>query len=370
MKGKGVTTKKKNPFSPKFGSRPHLFVGRDGIIEDFVQGLADSDDLHQNTIITGIRGSGKTAILSAVREMLDKNRYLVVDVTSRDGMLVSIIDECIHNGGKWLSDWTDGINSFAVGALGFSFGLTRKESTVTHGFRYAITKMLDELMKKNITTVFLIDEVHNKTQDMQEFAATYQHLVRENKDVALLMAGLPDAIHDMLNDRVLTFLRRAHRVYLKNINVELVKTAYADEFETGGMSFSAKALNEAAIATEGYPYLLQLLGYFIWKADKKRIDTNTVNRAVNYARMELFQNIHDLVFHSLSARDREFLVAMAKDERESRFGDLAARLNMRSGTASRYRQRLIDAGVIYSSSYGNLAFTLPFMHEYLQQQSR
>jgi hypothetical protein len=50
-----------------------------------------------------------------------------------------------------------------------------------------------------------VDEVRSTSDEMQEFATTYQELVGDGMNVAVAMAGSPDAISLVLNDRVLTF---------------------------------------------------------------------------------------------------------------------------------------------------------------------
>jgi Cdc6-like AAA superfamily ATPase len=80
-----------NPFNPQFGRRPLQFVGRDMVINDFVCNIENVNSPHRTTIITGIRGSGKTAILSDVQMELSTRDYTVVSVTSSDGMLQNIV---------------------------------------------------------------------------------------------------------------------------------------------------------------------------------------------------------------------------------------------------------------------------------------
>jgi len=358
---------KTNPFNPQFGRRPKQFIGRELIINDFLQSLPDANDPHRTTIITGIRGSGKTAILSDVHASLTSDRYAVVDVTAQDGMLLEILDEFIRNNKNknWLGEAFDEVQGFSAGALGFSLGMTKKVDNKAHSFRFMLSNVLDELKKKDIKTVFLIDEVHNGTPDMREFAVTYQHLVREEYDVALLMAGLPSSVNDILNNKILTFLRRAYRVELESINIKAVEIAFDQAFSQADRSFSGTALQAAAKATKGYPYLIQLLGYFLFDSEKKTIDNKLVQQSLDLSKIELFKNVHDMLFQSLSATDRDFLFAMAQDEGSSNFGTIRERLGVSPGYASKYRERLLIAGMVKAVAHGELAFAPPYMREYL-----
>jgi hypothetical protein len=357
-----------NPFNPQFGKRPEQFVGRDLIVNGFLQSLNERNDPKHTTIVTGIRGAGKTALLSDVAANLGGGRFLVIDVTVGNGMLLEVLDEFAAKGKPWPEKRFDKIKGLTAGALGFSFGLSLKDSQETHGFRYYVTELLGELKKQRITTVFLLDEVHLKTDEMRVFAITYQHLVREDMDVALLMAGLPGAVLDILNDQVLTFLRRAYRVELGDIDPKVFQVAYQDAFGRGGRNFGHDALRDAAQATKGYPYLFQLLGYYLWQSGKRELGQNDVARALALSKVDLFQNVHALLFRDLSAKDREFLFAMVPDTMSTKFGDITERLDVSKGYASQYRRRLMEAGLIVSQAHGQLSFRLPYMREFLQER--
>ena len=356
-----------NPFNPQFGRRPKQFIGRELIINDFLQSLSNLDDPHRTTIITGIRGTGKTAILSDVHRSLDPGKYAVVDVTAQDGMLLEVLDELLRGNKKqnWLGKAFAGVQGFSASAFGFSLGVTKRNGEESHSFRYMLTGLLDDLRAKSIKTVFLIDEAHSSAKDLREFAVVYQHLVREEFDVALLMAGLPSSVNDILNDEVLTFLRRAWRVELQSIDPKAVEIAYQQAFNQAGRSFSGAALQTAAEATDGYPYLIQLLGYFIYQEGSEKIDDQLVARALQLSKLELFKNVHDMLFQRLSARDRDFLFAMTPDDAQSDFGVIRERLGVSPGYASKYRERLLVAGLVKATGHGKLAFAPPYMREYL-----
>ncbi len=359
-----------NPFNPQFGKRPKQFIGRELIINNFLQSLGDINDPHRTTVVTGIRGFGKTAVLSDIHASLDPKEYMVIDITAHDGMLLEILDEFIRGskGKKWLSSAFEKMQGFSVGALGFSFGVTKSDNSDSHSFRFMVSEMLDELKQKSIKTVFLIDEVHNDTPEMREFAITYQHLVREEYDVSLFMAGLPSSVNDVLNDKVLTFLRRAHRVELESINNKAVEIAFFEAFDQGGRKFIGDSLTAAAKATMGYPYLIQLLGYFLYKGNKEEIDERFVEQSLTLAKIELFKNVHDMLLQALSVKDRDFLFAMTSGEEPVSFSDVRAQLGVTPGYASKYRERLMVAGIIKSAGHGKLGFAPPYMGEYLREK--
>jgi hypothetical protein len=154
-------------------------------------------------------------------------------------------------------------------------------------------------------------------------------------------------------------------VQLENIDQRIISMAFETAFEKSSKQVSSKVLQNAASATKGYPYLFQLIGFYLWKSDNSEIDETAVARVLEISKVELFQNIHDIIFRELSEVDKQFLFAMAQDTEESSFGAIRERMNADKGYASKYRQRLLDAGVVQSSAYGKLVLTPPYMREYL-----
>jgi len=163
----------------------------------------------------------------------------------------------------------------------------------------------------------------------------------------------------------LTFLRRANRVELENIDVKAVEIAYEQTFEQAGRKFNGNALREAGKATEGYAYLIQLLGFFLYNSGRQTIDSKLVGQTLELAKIELFKNVHDMFFRQLSIKDQEFLFAMAEDDGQSDFGAVKERLGVSAGYASKYRERLLVAGMIKAAAHGKLAFNPPHMRDYL-----
>lgn len=79
--------------------------------------------------------------------------------------------------------------------------------------------------------------------------------------------------------------------------------------------------------------------------------------------------VHEPAIEDLSSVDRTYLLAMAQDEGPSRTGDIAHRIGKDAQYAGRYRERLIQAGIIYSSSYGYVDFTIPYLRQWLQEHA-
>ena len=67
--------------------------------------------------------------------------------------------------------------------------------------------------------------------------------------------------------------------------------------------------------------------------------------------------------------DRRFLLAMARDDGESRLADVAGRLGVDVNYAGVYRHRLIRAGMIVSTGWGRIDLADHAAREWIRAQA-
>lgn len=217
-----------------------------------------------------------------------------------------------------------------------------------------------------------LDEIHyHQVAELRELASVLQHLVREGREIAFAGAGLPSSVSAVLNDHVLTFLRRADRHSLGRVSLEEVATAIREPIEREGREIAEAEAGRAAEATGGYPFLIQLVGYHIWRQQlrHKEIASSDVGAGIVAARRRVGSLVHEPAIADLPAVARTFLLAMAQDDRPSKMSDIAARLNVDSNYASQYRLRLIAAELIEPAGHGRVDFTMPYLRDYLREHA-
>jgi hypothetical protein len=114
--------------------------------------------------------------------------------------------------------------------------------------------------------VITVDEIHAVNRhELAQIGAALENLISEGRRVALVVAGLPAEVDELLADESAAFFRSADRIVLHNVAVDDVEESFARTFTAGGFDMPAKILRQASEATEGYPYLVQLVGYFLWR---------------------------------------------------------------------------------------------------------
>lgn len=358
-------------FHPSFGSRPQEIIGRDAIIQDFLDGLESPIGSQQRSVFfSGQRGMGKTALLLELADRAKELDYVVVRVTAYEGMPDDIIETLQRNGAPYVEDGKRHITGVEAGALGFSFGLTFTEETQRqYGFRTKLTLLVDELEKHGKGVLILIDEACT-SEEMRQVAVTYQHLVGEEKNIAIAMAGLPSAISGVLNDKVLTFLNRAKKVHLEPISNAEVSAYFTRALKELGIKASRDVVSQMVEAASGFPYLVQLVGYYaaLYGQQAGEITQQGLDDAISDAFRDLEDNVFKPMLAPLSENDMALLMAMADDDGVSKTSDLKKRLNVTNSHIQPYRARLIEAGVIESPRKGELEFSLPHLARHLRSQ--
>jgi len=198
-----------------------------------------------------------------------------------------------------------------------------------------------------------------------------QHAFREGRPVVFAAAGLPSQVRELLEAPGTTFLRRAERSHLGSVAADEVARALREPMLHAGRDLSDGALTVAVEGTRGYPFMVQLVGFQLWRLSrgKDTVDADVARDAVEAAGRRVGHLVHEPALASLSAVDRTFLSVMAIDDGPTRISDVAARLQVDSNYASQYRLRLIEAEIIHSPARGYVDFSLPYLRDYLREHA-
>ena len=249
---------------------------------------------------------------------------------------------------------------------------TVETHVVQAGLRNQIELLTDLLAADGLGLLITLDEVHHQQIDeLRQFGTTVQHAFREERELMFVGAGLSSAVSDLLNDKVLTFLRRADRHHLGSVSRTEVARAIREPVGGAGRTIGDEALTVMVEGTGGYPFLIQLVGHRTW-----RLHPGTTEIIVNDARegvAEALRRLGSLVYEPALADasdvDKTFLLAMAKDDGPSKMADIQQRLGVNESYASQYRLRLIAAELIEPKKRGYVDFALPYLREYLRDEA-
>lgn len=359
-----------NPFKPTAGAEPPHLIGREDALDLFEEGLEDGAGAPGLlSIISGPRGIGKTALLHRAENVALEHGWAPISDTATPGLLERLkhgVEVHLREFGQAESKW----HITAVQAA--SFSVTRKMTPAAQvDLRGRMTELTSILRKHGTGLLITVDEIHSVNRaELVQLSATVQHLIREGLPIAFVGAGIPHAVSSLLNDKVATFLRRADPIVLDSVALDAVRDSLRQTFKDSNVSISELHLATAAEATGGYPFLVQLVGYHVWRLSKvSGVTDQTLTRGIEAARKRLGSMVLDTALADLSDVDRTFLVKMAVDDGPSRMSSIAERMGESIKYVGVYRHRLIDTGIIRPAGRGQVEFTLPYLAEHLRNHA-
>lgn len=379
MEGRRIVSAQVNPFKPSAGHVPPVLIGRDAVLADFEEGLDNGSGAPGRLMrVTGARGIGKTVILAEFKRMAERRNWQVISETASAGMAQRLLDRLRPQKGNFSFSLEPSVSVMNIGGSlgGIHYEKTRMPLTL----RESMGLRLDELEKHSGGLLVTIDEAQAaERSDMVAIATAVQHLTSEDRNLAFVFAGLPSMSSKWLNDDVMTFLRRAQPERLGDVPLIEVSQALGDTFETTGIVLDGEPLDIATQATAGYPFMIQLVGYHIWRRTMRRHtadDGDSIEVTVKDARdgvadalSRLGDTVHGPELDGLSPIDKTYLLAMAQDDGPSSTSVIAERMGKDVKYAGIYRMRLIEAQVIEDRGYGKVDFAIPYLREYLREHA-
>lgn len=360
----------RNPFTPSFGQVPLHMAGRDLVIEEMMRAFEHGvGDPNMSTILIGARGSGKTALMSLLAHEAQGLGWLSVNVSALPGMLEDIVQQTMTAA----SDIVETSPKAKIKSIGIPqiFDIEwEQEGLERPNWRTRMSAIVKKLNDCDVGLLITVDEVRAGLDELVLLVSVYQHFVREGRKVALLLAGLPGQVSSLLQDKSVSFFRRACQHRLGRIEDYEVARALRRTVEDSGKLVDALALDIAVRAIDGFPFMMQLVGYRAWNeaGSKNKIGIAEIEDGIQMAWHDMRARVLNATLDELSDGDVRFLAAMLNDEGPSRVADIAQRMGATGNYAAQYRRRLIERGVIGTRGRGKVAFELPGMRDYLEEQ--
>jgi len=340
-----------NPFTLSFGTIPTEFISRPVQTLELLNNFLSEKPSTNMYMITGVRGAGKTVMLTEISKELRKNEnWIVIEVSPESSITESIISN-LYNLEKIRPLFIKlKINLSHSGA-----GISIENSSPDMTSEVMLEKMLQILKKNSIRLMIVIDEVTNN-QYVKRFAHTFQIMIRQEYDIYIIMTGLYENIYNLQNEKSLTFLYRAPKISLAPLSITSIANSYASIF-----SIEKEIALELAKTTCGYPFAFQVLGYLCWS--KK--DTNIANLVEEYDQY-LSEYVYDKIWSELTEKDKQILFVISEQKDYVKIQLLRENTGMSSSLFSSYRDKLIRKGIVDVSRYGYINMILPRFREYVQ----
>ncbi len=372
-----------NPFSPSFGISPPVLAGRREVLRSFDSVFDNVRSPSHATLLWGLRGTGKTVLLNALEDRARAEGWLVVSAAAvgREGLIDQIRSKA--------SALLDSVRSMqeapsrravtGVSVMGTGIQFERASAAERAEAEEAdletVLETLGEwLIEQGTGLLVTIDELHvSATDEIREFGSVFQLASRRaERPVAFVGAALPELEDRLTAGDASTFLQRCRRHEISNLRPSEAAIALREPIEEAGGRIDDDALEIAVEASMGQPYLVQMIGSYLWDdaEDLARGATaDEARRAVADAAAQFGRHVHGPVWNRLSDLDKRFLVAMLADAGTSAIADVGRRWGHSPRSLSTYRKRLLSAGMISSVGRGRAAFADPTIRQYVETRA-
>ncbi|MBR2822513.1 MAG: ATP-binding protein [Clostridia bacterium] len=339
---------RKNPFTLDFGREPYEMIPRSVLMDDCIRDFMDEPPSRHISIVTGVRGSGKTVFMTSVcKRFRQEKDWIVVELNPERDLLQNFAAKL--SGEKTLREI---FKTAQINLSAFGLGLQIEGTEPERDIEVALTRMLSSLQKHHKKVLVAIDEA-SSTESMKVFASAFQIFLRQDLPLFLLMTGLYGNIRALQDQKTLTFLYRSPRTALTPLNIGRMTDSYARIFEV-----TPEEALEMARKTKGYSFAFQVLGYFTWEY------RNDPQRILQEYKQYLEEYVYEKIWQELSAEDRRVLYGIAKTPNGSVAG-IRSFLQMTNNQFTPYRTRLIRKGIINGDLYGIVRFELPLFEQFV-----
>lgn len=236
--------KMQNPFTLSFGKKPLQYISRISQTNQIVETFRSENPANQLFMITGVRGSGKTVMMTnIVSEIKKDEEWLTVELNPTRDMLQSLAAK-IYSMPQMNKIFVNAKLDFSA----FGLGVSIENAAPVTDIENVLELMLENIKKHNKRLLISVDEVMN-CEFVKVFVSSFQIFLRQDYPIFLLMTGLFENIYDLQNDKALTFLYRAPKIMLEPLSFTAVRKHYMDIFE-----LDQREADKMAALTKGYPF--------------------------------------------------------------------------------------------------------------------
>ena len=383
---------RRNPFAPGAGTPPPELAGRASLLETVSIAIdrLRAGRATQSVVLYGLRGVGKTVLLSQMRLAAEAEGVITVNIEAPEdrslpAMLAPALRTALLKMDR-LAAAGDGARRALRALAGFiklkvryadmevAVDLDPELGLADSGDFEAdladVIRATGEAARSAGTAVILfVDELQYVAEDQLAALITALHAANQARlPISLVGAGLPQLLGRM--GRAKSYAERLFRFEpLGPLDSDAVDAALRIPVEDEGERITDAAINAIRLATEGYPYFLQEWGRQSWDAaSHSPIDGQDVEAASAAALAQLDASFFRVRFDRLTPKEKEYLRAMATlGPGPHRSGEIAVQLGKPVNSVGPVRNSLIQKGMIFSPDHGGTAFTVPMFDAYMRR---
>lgn len=342
-----------NPFTHAFGAQPNKYISS-LLEEEIIENFSYPNPSEKCYMLTGVRGSGKTVMMSSIsKKLAESDEWFVCNLLLDDNVINQFAAKlaehplCMKH---FIEPEKAGISIVGVNA-----GIQYKKDKV-FDINTLIGKMIETIADAGKKIMITLDDIYI-CDGMVAFAKLFQHLLTDKRGlpVYLIMTGLYQnyrELTDVKNEKLkgCTFLTRTLERDVPPLDESQMAVSYFNTFDIEEVD----AIKLAKM-TKGYAFAYQVLGYWYFE---KNVNKNEQVKDVEVEyRSELIKYSYNKLWTELSEKDKEVvikLVELGADEKQVKRADVMAYMKdsgqeISSSVFNKYRERLLGKGIIATS---------------------
>lgn len=381
-----------NPFAPGAGSRPPELAGRTDLLKEArVACRRAVKGRHARCMMMlGLRGTGKTVLLSAIEEIGRTEGHLTSQIEAPEGAsLARLLMPQMHKAMRSLSgvERAKGIALRGLGGLrnfasifdievgGVAITVEPEPGLADSGdLEHDLPDLFEEIGRAAKAAekgwLLLIDEVqYLSSEDLSALIVALHRISQKRLPVLFFGAGLP-LVAKLAGDAKSYAERLFTYPAIGALDAAAARDAIAKPIRGEGADISDAALERMVAGTWGYPFFLQEWGARAWDvAEGSKIETADADASHAASIRSLDEGFFKVRSDRLTRAEGQFVLAMARlGDGPYRIGDIAAALGKENQSAlGPARAAIIRKGMVYPTDHGMLDFTVPLYAEHVRR---
>ncbi|MDX8455236.1 ATP-binding protein [Mesorhizobium sp. VK9D] len=382
-----------NPFAPGAGSRPPELAGRDAILEaaKISCGRAINGRSARSLMLLGLRGTGKTVLLSEIGRIAEAEGLLVSKVeapeeTNLANLLypemrkvsrsLSGIEAAKHFASRALGGLRNFASVFNIEVAGVNVGVDptpepglAESGDIQHDLPDLFGQIGRAAQAANKGWVLLIDEVQYLSQkDLSGLIVALHRMSQDGLPIVFVGAGLPQVAR-LAGDAKSYAERLFSYPAVGALDKEAASKAIEKPINDQKATISQEALTTVFDMTKGYPFFLQELASFSWNnAQGPQINENDVQASYTETIKSLDDGFFRVRLDRLTKAEVQFVTSMAAlGNGPYPVSDIAKAMGRTQKSIGPARASIIFKGMIYSTDHGYLDFTVPLFADFIRR---
>ena len=386
------------PFTPSFGEKPPMIVGRSQIIGQYDKALSLGDIKNmKQPLIVGAIATGKTVLLKQLINQASKHVYGITTeyLPAQEGMYDQLMRDLstkrrviIDSSDLSSLDEIDDVNHEIKDKINkqhenneyFDIDL----ATAIYSCYYPTNGLIEiddffgesegfEIDMSDRLVIAIDDMDPAYIEDIRKIATTVQSLTEIGVNVIFIGAGTPENIAKIKNDTSATFIDKMDRIDIGNIPIKAATESIEAVCDGKGIEIDRQVSMTIAKASDGEPFIMQLFAYNACLMAKRRDSSHihiTMDDCYNGFEDGLSTVINDIIkptLKTLTAKEIEFMKAMSSlyPTSKIKIEDIIKSTGKTKQYINIYRNRLIDKHIIKGDGHGYIKCVIPYMTMYL-----